>query len=726
MTGNFETAMRLHEAGELAAAARLFSAVVRANPRHYEAVYRLGAIHFQSGNFGEAEQLFAAAARIDGSIPVAYYSRGCALQNLGRHEEALSAFARALAINPDYVEARNNRGSSLLSLGRHEDALQCFDKVLAARPGEAIALGNRASALSGLKRYGEALAAADEAARRAPAEASNWFQRGVALLGLQRAEDAARAFDKAISLNPSHRDALHLRGLSAAMEGRHEEALEFYGRVLAFSPGDAHLLNRRANALLNLRRFEDAITECEDVLRIDPGYKFVRGNLAHAKLQISDWREYESEKSLLLAAVSSGAPALQPLQALLLSPSPAEQSQCARIWAASECPPQPALWRGEDYTHGKIRLAYVSADFRDHAVSQAMAGVFECHDRTRFDISAISLSQRDSSPMRARLERSFGRLIEGHGRGDFEIARLLREMEIDILVDLMGYTDGARPQIFAARPSPVQVNFLGFPGTLGAQHMDYVIADAIALPFDHAPHYHEKIVHLPDCYMPSDSTRVPAEQPPSRAEAGLPENGFVFASFNTAAKFNPPMFDVWMRLLHAVKASVLWIPAGQKAALRNLKREAELRGVASERIVPAPFVPDAAAHLARLSLADLFLDTLPYNAHAGAVDALKAGLPIVTCTGTAFAGRVATSILAAAGLPQLAVSSLRDYEALCLSLARDANRLAGIKSTLAANLAKAPLFDTARFARNLERAFATMHERRLRGEPPTPFTVSPP
>lgn len=726
MTESFETAVRMHETGDLNGAARIFSEIVRTNPRHCEAVYRLGAIHFQSGNFNEAEQLFAAATRIDGSIPVAFYSRGCALQNLGRHEEALTAYARALALKPDYAEARNNRGSSLLSLGRHEEALLCFDKVLAVRPSEGIVHGNRASALSGLKRYAEALAAAEEAVRRAPGEANNWFQRGNALLSLHRTEDAIRAYDKAIALKPDHADALFQRGLAAATAGRHEEALEFYGRALAFSPDNAHLLNRRANALLNLRRIEEAITECEEVLRVDPAYKFVRGNLLHAKLQICDWRDYEAERYSALESLNTGAPALQPLQTILVSHSPAEQLRSAQIWAASEISPQAPLWRGERYAHERIRIAYVSADFRDHAVAQAMAGVFEHHDKTRFDISAVSLNARTASPMRERLERSLGRITDASGRGDLEIATQLRGMEIDILVDLMGYTDGARPQIFAARPAPVQVNFLGYPGTMGVPSMDYLIADAITAPLEHAPHYSERIVHLPDSYMPSDFWRVPALQTPSRAEAGLPERGFVFASFNTAAKFNPPIFDIWMRLLTAVEGSVLWIQAPNDAALRNLKREAELRGVSPERIVLAPFVNDSEAHLARLSFADLFLDTLPYNAHAGAVDALKAGVPIVTSMGSAFAGRVAASILSAAGLPELAVSSLREYEALALSLARDGERLAALRRKLAANIADKPLFDTARFTRSLEAAFTIMHGRQARAEPPASFAVPPP
>jgi len=725
MSETFENALRLHEAGNLAEAAQIFADIVRANPRHFEAVYRLGAIQFQSGRFAEAEHLFAAATRIDANVPEASYSRGCALQNLGRHEDALVAFARALAIRPDYVEARNNRGASLLALGRYQDALAVFDKVLAARPGEAIVLANRAAALSGLKRYREALAAAEESMRRDPGDAAAWYQRGVALAGLQRAEDAARAFEKAISLRPDYTDALHYRGLVSAMQSRHEEALAFYDSAVSLAPGNADLRNHRANALLNLRRYEDAVGECEEVLLLDPDYKFASGNRLHAKLNICDWRNLDSEKTAVAAALNAGARVVQPLQNVLVSRSESQQLQCAKIWVDSECPPSTPLWRGERYRHERIRVVYISANLRDHAVAHAMAGVFENHDRSRFEISALSLGRPERGVMRDRLAGAFERFVEAGGRGDAEIAAQLREMETGIAVDLMGYTEGARPSIFAARPAPVQVNFLGFPATMGAPYIDYIVADPIVAPPDHASHYSEHLVHLPDSYMPSDRSRQPAQPAPERTEAGLPEKGFVFASFNTAAKFNPETFDVWMRLLRAIDGSVLWVASANEAALRNLGREAEARGVGADRIIAAPFVPDSAAHLARLSLADLFLDTLPYNAHAGGVDALKAGVPIVTCTGSTFAGRVGTSLLSAAGLTELAVSSLSEYETLTLALARDEKRLTALKATLAANRATHALFDTPRFTRHLEAAFTAMWERHLQGQPPAGFKVHP-
>jgi predicted O-linked N-acetylglucosamine transferase (SPINDLY family) len=353
-----------------------------------------------------------------------------------------------------------------------------------------------------------------------------------------------------------------------------------------------------------------------------------------------------------------------------------------------------------------------------------MAGIFEHHDRTRFETAAISWGAPDRSEMRTRLTAVFDRFIDIERETDARVARTLRDMEIDIAVDLMGFTGECRPGILALRPAPVQVNFLGYPGTMGAPYIDYLIADRVVIPEGEQQHYSENVVYLPDSYLPIDSSRLISSPVPARHEAGLPETGFVFASFNNSYKFSPEMFAVWMRLLHAVQGSVLWLSAGNPAVARNLAREAEARGVEGGRLIFAPFMPRPEDHLARLKLADLFLDTLPYNAHATAGDALLAGLPVLTCKGSSFAGRVAASLLHSAGLTELTTESLADYEALALELAREPTMLALMKTKLARNRSTYPLFDTARFTRHIEAAFATMAERSRRGEWPAPFAVA--
>ena len=717
-----QSALRLHQAGQLPEAARLYSDIIRSNPANFEALYRLGMIHLQSGRFGDAERLLAAAIRLQPQVPETHYIHGCTLQSQQRHEDALKSFARALSLKPDYLEVRNNRGVSLLALRRYEEALSCFDKVLAVRPGVALIESNRAAALSGSGRYAEALEASERATRGNPEVALAWYNKGAALAGLDRFKEALPAFDRAVVLNPQAADAVAFRGIALAMLGRHAEAIGSFDAGLRLAPGNVDILYNRATSLLAMKRFREAMPDCEAVLRSDPDYKYTRGNLVRCRLELCDWRDLEADKARTLADLRVGKPALWPLYNALVSDEESDQLICSRTWTERDCPASPSpLWRGERYDHDKIRIAYVSADFRTHAVASLMAGVFEQHDKTRFEVSAFSLSAKKDG-MSERLEPAFERFVPVHGIDDSEVAQMMRDMEIDIAVDLMGYTEGSRTRIFAMRPAPVQVAHLGFPGTMGASYIDYIIADPVLVPRDRQAHYMEKIVHLPHCYMPGDDKRAIAE-PPSRAEAGLPEEGFVFCSFNTIAKIVPPMFDVWMRLLQAVDGSVLWLSPTNEIAVRNLRREAEARGVDGDRLVFASFVTGGDRHLARLALADLFLDTLPYNAHAGGSDALWAGVPIVTCKGQTFAGRVGASLLGAVGLPELVAESLETYEALALKLACDPDMLASVKAKLTRNRTTEPLFDTRRFTRSLEAAYLAMWQAQQRGEAPAFISI---
>jgi predicted O-linked N-acetylglucosamine transferase (SPINDLY family) len=456
----------------------------------------------------------------------------------------------------------------------------------------------------------------------------------------------------------------------------------------------------------------------------DPGHVYSAGNLVFCKLQCCDWGSFEDDRKTILARLRAGQRVVPPVLSAALLDSPSDQLVAAQMVAHDRFPTGPVLWRGEAYSHHRIRVAYVSADFHAHATAVLMAGVFEHHDRAKFETFAISFGRDDGSPSRARLRKGVERFLDVRGQSDADIARLMRGLEIDIAVDLKGYTSEARPAVFSLRPAPVQVNYLGFPGTMGAPFMDYLIADPIVVPETDKPFYSEQIVRLPDTYQANDGTREISDAPVDRARAGLPPSGFVFCCFNNSYKIQPAVFDVWMRLLNSVQESVLWLLADNDAATNNLKREASKRDIDPDRLVFAPRCP-LPEHLARHRLADLFLDTLPYNAHTTASDALWAGLPVLTCKGRTFAGRVAASILHAAGFPELVTESLEDYEALAMHLARDRAVLAKMKSRLAAERATMTLFDAAHFTRNLEAAYATMHERRARNLPPEGFAVRP-
>ena len=446
-----------------------------------------------------------------------------------------------------------------------------------------------------------------------------------------------------------------------------------------------------------------------------------RAPLLLSKLRICDWTNLPAETGQLLAMVRAGKPLSLPYAIVAIASSPAEQLQCARRYV-QEQPAYPPLWQGEAYAHDRLRVAYLSADFNEHPTAYLTAGLFEHHDRSRFEITALSFGQNDNSPPRRRLEAAFEHFIDVRDNSDQEIAALMRRSEIDIAVDLMGFTKDNRLGVLARRAAPVQVNYLGYPGTTGAPYMDYILADATVIPEDHDAFYAERVVRLPGTYQINDNRRAMSQRTLTRGECGLPQDAFVFCCFNNPQKIMPEIFAIWMRLLRATEGSVLWLYAGNAKAAANLRREAEQRGVAPERVILAPKA-EVADHLARLRLADLCLDTLPYNAHTTASDALWAGLPVLTCLGESFAGRVAASLLRAIGLDALITHTLGEYETLALRLARDPACLTTLKDRLIRNRDTCLLFDTQRATRHIEAAYLTMAEIARRHEQPRSFNV---
>jgi len=643
----------------------------------------------QLGNLNEAARLYADVLRANGRNFDALLALGGLHYERRAFEDARRLFVEALRLNPESADAQFAQGMTLLVLNRAGQALPHFDAALAAGLERAEALLGRANALRLLRRYHEAIETYDSFLGAKPDSGEAWHNRGVALSEVKRFDEAVQSFSKAIALAPGSAQSWHNRGLA------HSE----------------------------LKDFPSAIRDHEQALSLTPEFPYARGHLIFAKLQACDWRGLAADRLLVKEALTKNRLIIVPFGNLMVSNSPFEQRLCTQIWMGRHAIMPPPLWRGERYKHERIRVAYVSGDFREHPVGFLTAGVFEHHDRAHFETFGISFGADDKSDIRARLEAAFEHFVDVRPKSDFDVASLMREKEIDIAIDLMGPTADCRSGIFACRPAPVQVNYLGFPGTMASSLADYIIADRNVIQPDEEQHYSERIAYLPDTYFANDNTRAIARIP-SRSEAGLPKSGVVFCVFNNVLKYMPEIFASWMRVLAAVPSSVLWLPQLTEAAQENLRREAQLAGVAGGRIVFAPHVERQKDHLARLSLADVFLDTLPCNAHTNAADALWAGVPVVTCTGSTFAGRVAGSQLNAIGLPELVTNTLSEYEALAIALGGDPERLAAIRDKLARNRTSQPLFDTARFTRNLESAFMQMHAMASRGESPRSFDVA--
>jgi len=718
-------AVALHRASRLTEAEQIYRQILIDQPAHFDSLNLLGVLHYQRGQHSEAVQLIDAALKVNPRSATAHNSRGAALNELKRCEEAVESYSRATELQPDYADAFYNRGNVLRDLRRYEEALADYERTISLRPSHPEAFNNRGSALKALKRFEEAIASYDQAIALKPEYAEAFSNRGNALLELRRFEAALESYDRAIILAPRLVEPYFNRAITLAELQRPEEASASYDRAIGLKPDYAEAFCNRGTLLTSLGRFDEAMMSYDRAIALRPDLAYLEGMYLHAKMHLCEWGRFEDERRQLIAAINRGIAACYPFQLLACPSSPNDQLRCAQIHIADKhATRQPSLWRGQRYGHARIRVAYMSSDFRDHPVSVLTAGLFERHDRTRFETMAIAFGVEHGGPMRERLKASFERLVDAQTMSDQDVASLLRDCEVDIAVDLNGFTVGSRPNILAKRPAPVQVNYLGYAGTMGSSSWDYIIADRFVIPTAERGSYFEQVVHLPDTFMVTDATRRISAHTPSRQEAGLPECGVVFCCFNNSFKITPEVFDVWMRLLRQIEGSTLWLSANASAA-NNLRREAEARGVSANRLIFASRTPSNEQHLARLRLADLFLDTLYYNAHTTACDALWAGVPVLTCPGETFASRVAGSLLTAIGLPELITHSLADYEALAFRLVRDPGALASLRQKLARNRTTHPLFDTARFTRHIETAYAEMWERHQRGEPPRSFVVAP-
>ena len=706
------------------AEAREFSEQALArNHDNVEALMVLASCQARDEKYDEALASCDKIIALEPRIAEIHSNRALALNGLGRCEEALASCNRAVALQPSLADAHSNRGNALVRLKRYGEALDAYDEALRFKTGLAEARLGRGNALCGLKRFDEAVAEYDSAIAARPRLATAWLGRASALADLYRFDEAHAALDGALAIKPDLARAWLCRGNIFRRLGRPGDALAAYEKAIASDDGLAEAWRAQGAIFAEMGRNRDALSCYDKAGAIQPDLENLAASRLSARMWLCDWRNLDEDCSRLLADLRDGAPVLEPVTMLAVSPSPADQLTCSRLFVAENFAASSKYSSRDRRSSGdRIRVAYLSPDFRDHPVSFLTAGMLEQHDKSRFDVFALSLSAYRQGDMRARIERAVTEFIDVASRSDAEIVELMRKLEIDIAIDLAGHTAGARTNILARRAAPIQVSYLGFPATSGAPFIDYIVADRIVIPEEAREHYSERVVYLPDCFQANDSKRAISPQTPTRSDLGLPDNGFVFCVFHSSHKLNPQMFDVWMSLLRQAPGSVLWLVGDDQSLVGNLRREAEARAVAPDRLVFAARVPYA-DHLARQRLADLFLDTFPFNGGTTTSDALWAGLPVVTLSGDAFASRMSASLLNAVGLPELAVRSPAQYESLALTFARDPGMLGEIRARLARNRVTHPLFDTIRFTRHMEAAYADMRERHRRGEPPDNFSV---
>jgi protein O-GlcNAc transferase len=641
-----------------------------------------------SGQLSEARQLLLKAAGDPKVSTETLQLLGAISSDLGLNEEAIRHLRRAVALAPKSVSAHFNLGNALLKHAEYEPALASFNAALALKPNHAPFLAAAGDALTKLGRQDEAIAQYCQAIAIAPDQPHAHENLGRVLYKLDRRKEAVKSLQQAIRLAPKNFEAIALLG----------------------------------KALLDLELISQALEALADVLRLRPDHASSLALLMQGRQTICDWTDYGPNRERLSDFVRRKTVAASPFSMLLISDEPELHLAAAARTSHYEPPAKPISFPARGQPDRKLRLGYVSADYRRHAIPILASGLFPRHDRERFEVFAFSLGEDDGSDFRKRLVFSFDDFFDVRQRSSEAIAEEMRRMEIDIAIDLTSHTKDGRPAIFQNRAAPIQVNYLGYPGTSGADYMDYIILDPFIASERVCGNLSEKPVILPHCYQVNDRARPFPQAMLPRAECGLPETGFVFCAFNNPQKITPDIFDVWMRILGQVDGSVLWLVAEHRTILANLRREAEARGISPDRLVFGTFM-DLEQHLPRYRVADLFLDTLPYGAHTTTSDALWMGCPVLTCAGESFAARVAGSLLQTVGLPELITGDLRGYERLAVELAANPKRLAEMRARLAAVRLTTPLFDTALFTADIERAYLEMWRLHQSGEAPREIVI---
>jgi len=683
-------ALQCFQSGNHDEAELILIKVLGTQPRNFDALHILGVLKGIKNQHHEALEFFRKALRVNSNDSFLNFNIAKAFSEIGDDEKALKFHLSATRLNPNHPEGWLSYGKSLSNLKRFDESLNLFSKAVALNPEYAEAWTNQGCALKELGRFQQALDSFDKSIKINPHLAETWSNRGITLLNLKRVGEALASYDRAITIKPEYAEAYYNRGV----------------------------------ALKELKRLDEALASYDRAIAIKPDYEYLLGTQLHTKMKICDWQDFEANIENLLLRIGEGKKSSPSFPIIALTDSLSVQRKASEIWMNDKHPPNhslgfiPKLRRKE-----KIKIGYYSEDFREHPVSYLAVELFELHDKNNFELIAFYYGPPDSSDMHKRVSSAFNEFIDIRLKSDKEVAELSRLMEIDIAIDLSGLTGNERTGIFAYRAAPVQLSYLGYLGTMGAEYYDYLIADKTTIPTEHHQYFKEKIVYLPS-YQVNDSKRLISDKVFEKTELNLPTNAFVFCCFNNNYKITPPTFDGWMRILNAVPDSVLVLYAENQWAEANLKLEAEKRCVSKTRLLFSSRI-ERSEYLARYRLANLFLDTLPYNAGTTASDALWAGLPVLTCMGESFASRVASSVLNAIELPELVTTTQEQYEAKAIELATNPEKLKAIKDKLEQNRLTTALFDTPRFTKHIEAAYSQMYERYQTDLPPSHIYITP-
>lgn len=667
--------------------------------------------YFQNGKLGEAELLLKRVLLIDSKCLPALHILGLVKASQGNHAEAVNFLKKAVRIEANDASLQYNLANALAEAGLDADSLPHYKKTIDLAPGNQDAYLNYGKSLSKLNRHQEALAIYERATPINPLNTGLLLNKSIAYQKLGHLDDALKLAEEALAIHPESLDALLNKGVLLKQMNRFDEALITYDKALGLNPQFADAWFNRANTLNDLRRLEEASQSYQKALELNPNIPYLLGKAMHLQMRCGEWNGVNAKRSSLWESIDAGNKAIVPFDLLSLTDSPDILLNATKIWSQDNYSKIPTYVAGKPAKKEKIRIGYFSADFGIHPVSFLSVELFELHDRSQFETFAFSFGNQPDSYMLNRIRGAFDHFIDVKDKTDQEIASLARELGIEIAVDLGGHTTNARTSVFAYRAAPIQINYLGYAGTMGTAFHDYIIADKTVLPESHLPFYTEKVAYLPNSYMVDDSKRVASSTEITRRELGIPDHAFVFCCFNNDFKLNEQVIHSWSNILLNTPNSVLWLSENNAFFKANLHSQLQGRGIDPARLIFAKRVEAMPDHLARLRLADLFLDTHPYNAHASAVDSLKAGIPVITLLGNSFAARVAASLLKAIALPELITHSQSEYESLAIDLATHPEKIDDLKKRLLTHSRTQPLFDTALYAKHIEAAFKQMYAR---------------
>jgi predicted O-linked N-acetylglucosamine transferase (SPINDLY family) len=702
---------------EYSEAKKILKRLLLKNKVNINTLYFLALAEEGLGNTIEAITLLSRILIIEPNHAEAHYTSARLLIKLEKHADAMFHHNFAASLLPTNPWVFINRGNSFAALKRFHDALRDFDAAIEIDSMSSVAYQNKGSALFELGFFEDSLLSLDKAINLNPINVNALSNKSACLLKLKLPDKSLIIANSAIKLEPDFAEAWSNRGNALNDLKRHEEALSSYDKSISLKPDFAEAWSNRGNALNDLKRHEESAASFLKAHEFLETPDFHLGRAHHQMLLACDWKNFDLFKKQLDSGVKEGKYYAEPFGYQGIADSEQLLGICAKLYCQKKYPTKKLVGPKIKNLGQKIRIGYLCGEFRNQATSHLMTGVWESHDHAVFEIFAFDNGWNDCSDYRSRIKLAIPNFFEISQISDFRVEELIAENKIDILVNLNGYFGKCRQNVFAARPAPIAVNYLGFPGTIGADYIDYLIADQVCIPESSKDYYSEKIAYLPYCYQANDNNKKISNRLISRNEFDLPENAFVFCCFNNNYKITPQTFQLWMEILSEIENSCLWLMEDNHSAKKNLKNEASRQGIDPNRLIFAKRI-ELSEHINRHKLADLFLDTLPYNAHTTASDALWAGLPILTLKGNTFPGRVGASLLKALDLTELITSSTLEYKEMAILLAKNPDKLESIKMKLKLNKLSSPLFDTVRFTRYLEAAYHKMYERYLTDLPP--------